>query len=133
MYPLLPTPETKKNTIWNLKLGNITQDQSLSWEDFPRGGHDNPLQCSCLQNPMDRGAWQAIVHRIAKSWTRLKRLSTQARTSDHQALSPRRWEPWSYRIFCVAPILVHVWGVMLVVSSRLSFYGFCTCFQRARA
>ena len=36
------------------------------------GGHGNPLQCSCLENPMDRGAWQATVHRVAKSWTGLK-------------------------------------------------------------
>ena len=32
----------------------------------PGGGHDNPLQCSCLENPMDRGAWQAMVYRVAK-------------------------------------------------------------------
>ena len=31
----------------------------------------NPLQYSCLQNSMDRGAWQATVHRVAKSWKRL--------------------------------------------------------------
>ena len=42
----------------------------------PGGGHGNPLQYSCLENPMDRGAWWAIVHRITKSWTRLKQLST---------------------------------------------------------
>ena len=35
----------------------------------PGGGHGNPLQYSCLENPMDRGAWQATVHRVAKSWT----------------------------------------------------------------
>ena len=38
----------------------------------PEGGHDNPLQYSCLENPMDRGAWQAAVHRVAKSWMQLK-------------------------------------------------------------
>ena len=38
----------------------------------PAGGHGNPLQYSCLENPMDRGAWQASVHGVAKSWTRLK-------------------------------------------------------------
>ena len=38
----------------------------------PGEGNGNPLQCSCLENPMDRGAWQAIVHCVAKSWTRLK-------------------------------------------------------------
>ena len=42
----------------------------------PGGGHGNPLQYSCLENPMDRGAWRATVHRVAKSWTQLKRLST---------------------------------------------------------
>ena len=42
----------------------------------PGGGHGNPLQYSCLENPMDRGAWQATVHGVAKSQTRLKRLST---------------------------------------------------------
>ena len=41
----------------------------------PGGGHGNPLQYSCLENPLDRGAWQATVHRVAKSWTRLKQLS----------------------------------------------------------
>jgi len=35
----------------------------------PGGGHENPLQYSCLENPMDRGAWQATVHRVAKNWT----------------------------------------------------------------
>ena len=37
----------------------------------PGEGHGNPLQCSCLENPMDRGGWQATVRRVAKSWTRL--------------------------------------------------------------
>ena len=38
----------------------------------PGGGRGNPLQYSYLENPMDRGAWQATVHRIAKSQTQLK-------------------------------------------------------------
>ena len=36
----------------------------------PGGGHGNPFQYSCLENPMDRGAWQAMVHRVAKSYSR---------------------------------------------------------------
>ena len=36
---------------------------------FPGGGHGNPRQYSCLENPMDRGAWQATVHRVVKSQT----------------------------------------------------------------
>ena len=35
----------------------------------PGGGNGNPLQYSCLENPMDRGAWWARVHGVAKSWT----------------------------------------------------------------
>ena len=35
------------------------------------GGHGNPLQYSCLENPVDRGTWQATVHRVTKSWTGL--------------------------------------------------------------
>ena len=41
----------------------------------PGGGYSNPLQYSCLENPMDRGAWQATVHRVTKSQTWLKQLS----------------------------------------------------------
>ena len=37
-------------------------------ERSPGGGHGNPLQYSCLKNPMDRGIWPATVHRVAKSW-----------------------------------------------------------------
>ena len=41
----------------------------------PGGGHDNPLQYSCLVNPMDRGAWEVTVHRVTKSWTQLRQSS----------------------------------------------------------
>ena len=39
------------------------------WGRFPGGEHDNPLQYSCLEHPMDRGAWQATIHRVSKSET----------------------------------------------------------------
>ena len=45
-------------------------------ERSPGRGYGNPLQYSCLRNPIDRGAWQASVHRVAKSQTQLKQLST---------------------------------------------------------
>ena len=44
----------------------------------PGGGHGSPLQCSCLENSMDRGAWWTTVHRVAKSWTQLKWLTLHA-------------------------------------------------------
>ena len=46
----------------------------------PGGGHGNPLHYSCLENPMDKGDWQATVHRVTENRTRLKRLSTHACT-----------------------------------------------------
>ena len=49
----------------------------------PGGGHGNPLQYSCLENPMDRGTWRATVHRVAKSQTKLKRFSTHVHTHTH--------------------------------------------------
>ena len=49
------------------------QVRSLGWEESPGEGNCTPLQYSCLENPMDRGAWwapdQATVHGVAKSWT----------------------------------------------------------------
>ena len=58
---------------------------------FPGGVHGNPLllRFSCLENPLDRGVWWATVHRVAKSGTRLKRLSRQSRTN--QGRRGKRW------------------------------------------
>ena len=50
----------------------------------PGAGHGNPLQHSCLENPMDRGAWRAIVHRVTKTQTRLKRLSTHTKSGNRE-------------------------------------------------
>ena len=44
----------------------------------PGGGHSNPLQYSCLENPMDRGDWRAIIHRVTKTWSRMKWLTSHA-------------------------------------------------------
>ena len=40
--------------------------QSLGWEDPVKKGNGNPLQYSCLENLMDRGAWQATIHGVAR-------------------------------------------------------------------
>jgi hypothetical protein len=41
-------------------------------------GNGNPLQCSCLENPRDGGAWRAAISGVAQGWTRLKRLSSSS-------------------------------------------------------
>ena len=43
---------------------------------YPGGGHGNPLWCSCLEDPTDRGAQQATLCRVAKSWTGVKQRNT---------------------------------------------------------
>ena len=47
----------------------------------PGEENGNPLQYSCLENALDRGAWWATVHRVTKSWTQLKRLSSHSLVS----------------------------------------------------
>ena len=61
-----------------LKRGRLNSQgvRFLGWGDPLGGRHGNPLQYSCLENLMDRGAWWATVHRVVKSQTWLKRLST---------------------------------------------------------
>ena len=60
-------------TVKNLPVMQETWVLSLGQEDrrSPREENGYPLQYSCLENPMDRGAWQATVYGVAKSWTRL--------------------------------------------------------------
>ena len=55
-------------------------DQGLIPESgrYPGEGNGNPFQYSCLENPMDRGAWWALVHGVANSRTQLKQLSTHS-------------------------------------------------------
>ena len=59
------------SVVKNLPAIQETRVQSLDQERSPEEGNGNPLQYSCLENPMDRGAWQATVPVVAKSWTQL--------------------------------------------------------------
>ena len=66
--------------VWGFPDSSMVKKPTCNVEDpgsipglgrSPGGGHGNPLQYPCLENSMDRGAWQATVHGIAKRWTRL--------------------------------------------------------------
>ena len=56
-------------------------------------GNGNPLQCSCLENPKDRGAWWAVLYGVTQSRTRLKRLSSSS--------SRFQRDPWEDALSCV--------------------------------
>ena len=65
---LPPKQETEETQAW---------PRRIPWR---RAG--SPLQCSCLKDPTERGAWQATVHGVAQSRTRLKQLSTRTHTKE---------------------------------------------------
>ena len=66
-----------KNPLAN--AGDARDDGLIPESGRPSGeGNGHPLQYSCLENPMDRGAWNAIVHMVTKSRTQLKQLSKRA-------------------------------------------------------
>ena len=70
-------------------LGDLREAGLIpGWGRSPGGGHSNPLQYSCLENPMDRGASRATAHRAAKSWTQLKRLSAHGPGIQPQNVCP---------------------------------------------
>ena len=62
----------------------------------PEGGNGNPLQYSCLENPMHRGAWRATVHRVAKSRTRLKQLNVHAQRLETEFIQSQRFTELNY-------------------------------------
>ena len=64
------------------------------WRRSPGEGHDNPLQYSCLENPMDRGAWRPTVHGVTKCWTWLKRLRIHAKEKKRE-----KWVFYSFPFF----------------------------------
>ena len=66
-------------------------------------GNGNPLQCSCLENPRDRGAWWAAIYGVAQSQTQLKQLSN---SSSHLALNIKTNSWYVPKSFHLNPLLV---------------------------
>jgi len=91
--PNLPvTPDISWLSTFAFRGGSALKESTYNAGDVglipgsgrsPGGGHGNPLQHSCLGNPMGRGHWQAIIHRVAKSRTRLSNWTATARTQKH--------------------------------------------------
>ena len=71
------------------RVGDIRDVSSIPGSGrSPGGGHGNPLQYSCLEKPMDRGAWQATVHGVTQSQTQLKRLSNSSSSTERDGGFP---------------------------------------------
>ena len=101
--------ESRTEAVWQL-LGKESACNagdprwSLGQEDFPGEGHGNPLQDSCLENPLIRGAWWATVHGVTKSQTWLKwlTLSLFESTGDLQSKTPGRQDMLAFFNWWVA-------------------------------
>ena len=101
---------------------------SIPGSGRPRGGgHGNPLQYSYLENSMDRGVWHAIVHRVTKSRTQLKRLSTHSQDSD-EILAPHYF-PKCVSLsnqtrgnYLTSQVLLLLIRMIIII---LTLYGYC--------
>ena len=87
-----PLVQRRYHNICVIGLWRITEE--MAWlGKIPWWGHGNPLQYSCLENAMDRGAWQDTVHRDAKSQTQLSDWYTHTHTHN-------LWYWWTYLQSC---------------------------------
>ena len=86
----------------------------------PGGRNGNPLEYSCLENTMDRGAWRATVHRVAKSQTQLKQLSTHAPLLYSQFFTFRKMRDFFQRYLFIfgCPASLLLCGLPLVAVSQ---------------
>ena len=75
-------------------------------------GNGNPLQYSCLENPMDRGAWRATVHGVAKSWTQLNNFTFFLSFTLHLFL---------VTLFFVVDTFVHYFSLLILFSLHDTF------------
>ena len=89
---LLPGKSHGRRSLVGCSLWGRYESDMTEWLHFHFSlscigeGNGNPLQCSCLENPRDGGAWWAAVYGIAQSWTRLKRLSSSSSSSTQLAV-----------------------------------------------
>jgi len=75
-------------------------------------GNGNPLQCSCLENPRDGGAWWAAVYGVAQSRTRLKRLSSSSSTNLHSEQQCIKCSPSTYGVIINYKLLTRHVGLL---------------------
>ena len=91
-------------------------------------GNGNPLQCSCLENPRDRGAWWAAVYGVAQSRTRLKPLSNSSSSGNSKnKQNKQKYPPCWPKIVTANNFQEWSWGTSLVIQwlwSQLRGPGF---------
>ena len=125
---------------WTSQVALVVKNPSTNAEDgrdassipglgrAPGGGHGNPLKYSCLDNPMDSGAWWATVHRVAESRTQRKWLSTlhgdisfcfSSISSSYQSSTKNKLDAQEQRLNCSRKFKYEL-------SVKQYFLGICT-------
>ena len=103
----------------------------------PGEGNDSPLQYSCLENPMDRGAWRATVHGVPKSRTPLSDYHIQTYTRTEGAdlkfsfIKTTKWRPSFYPAILIPPFLfptlLFKWSPNRVTHPHVNLQGLQSC------
>ena len=104
----LPTPTFLGSLVPQMvKNGRLHLIHGLGRSHESEGGYDNTLQCSCLKNSMDRGAWQATVHGVAKSQMQLslikKKWKKYSSKESVERTKEGTWKAFSQCIFTSIP------------------------------
>ena len=94
---LLPGKSHERRSLvgcspWSCKESDMTERLHFHFSLSCIGqGNGSPLQCSCLENPRDSGAWWAAVYGVTQSWTELKRLSSSSSWGEELTHLKRPW------------------------------------------
>ena len=106
---------------WYLKI----QDLQFCFKTFPRVLMASPLQCSCLENPRDGGAWWAAVYGVAQSRTRLKQLSSSS-SCMYEFKAKTLLEFWVLAVWSLTALVIQCSATSppVLSSGTLTFCGF---------
>ena len=113
---------------WGLEESDTTERLHFHFSLSCIGeGNDNPLQCSCLENPRDGGAWWAAVYGVAQSWTRLKQLISSSMWDPSHSTRGRTHVPHAGRQTLNHWTTKEVPGALALMSGRHLQFWVCDC------
>ena len=89
-------------------------------------GNGNPLQCSCLENPRDEGAWWAAIFGVIQSWTQLKRLSssTSSRCFSVYFYTSDRCNLFPHRVYSLVKVMLKQIGIFKINLFKITFKNY---------
>ena len=135
LWATLANESNPRRELWGLQTSQVSLREMLKShgsvpgsgsERSPGGGHGNPLQYSCLENPMDRGAWWAMVHIVTKSEIWVKQLSMYSQTKRSTGSNLGLWlaSKVGKGQSCGTEALTYgIWCYLQLVLQRITWWG----------